>query len=57
MLRNIANEKKTGLADASRRWEHLTGEGLPYTTLLYNNINHPDDRGHLIFAEELMKFF
>lgn len=57
VLRKIANEKKVGLADVSRRWEHLAEEGIPYVTLLYNGINHPDDRGHRIFFEELIKFF
>ncbi|MBC7328118.1 hypothetical protein H5T87_08395 [bacterium] len=57
ILRKIAKEKDVGLADASRRWEHLAKEGIPYTTLLYNGINHPDDRGHQIFVEELLKFF
>lgn len=57
ILRKIAKEKGVGLADASKRWEHLAEEGIPYLTLLYNGINHPDDRGHRIFAEELLKFF
>lgn len=56
-LRQIALERNVGLADAARRWEHLWVEGLPYITLLYNGINHPDDRGHRLFAEELMRFF
>lgn len=57
ILRKIAKERGVGLADASKRWEHLSNEGIPYITLLYNGINHPDDRGHRIFAEELLKFF
>ena len=57
ILRKIAREKGVGLADASKRWEHLAKEGIPYVTLLYNGINHPDDRGHLLFVEELLKFF
>lgn len=56
-LKEIAAEKGVGLADASARWEHLSAEGLPYLTLLVNRGNHPDDRGHMIFAEELFKFF
>ena len=56
-LRSIAEEKEVGLADASKKWEHLASEGIPYTTLLLNGLNHPDSRGHLIFAQELMKFF
>ena len=56
-LRAFAEEHKLGLADASARWEHLAKEGLPYLTLLDNTINHPDDRGHRLFAEELWKCF
>lgn len=56
-LKEFAAENSVGLADASRRWEHQWVEGLPYMTLLYNVINHPDDRGHWLFVEELQKFF
>lgn len=56
-LRAFAEKRQIALADASARWEHLWKEGLPYLTLLHNTINHPDDRGHLLFAEELWKCF
>jgi lysophospholipase L1-like esterase len=56
-LRDFAGKHNVALADASARWEHLWKEGLPYLTLLNNTINHPDDRGHRIFAEELWKCF
>jgi lysophospholipase L1-like esterase len=56
-LRDFAMQHHLGLADASARWEHLAKEGLPYLTLLDNTINHPDDRGHRLFAEELWKCF
>ncbi|MBM4156222.1 MAG: SGNH/GDSL hydrolase family protein [Lentisphaerae bacterium] len=56
-LRAFAERNGLAVADASARWEHLWKEGLPYTTLLHNTINHPDDRGHRLFAEELWKCF
>lgn len=56
-LKEFAAEYNVGLADASRRWAHLWVEGIPYITYEYNNINHPDDRGHKLFVEELQKFF
>ncbi len=56
-LREFAAKHNIALADASSRWEHLAKEGIPYLTLLDNTINHPDDRGHRIFAEELWKCF
>ncbi len=54
-LREYAQKHNLALADASARWEHLWKEGLPYITLLRNGINHPDDRGHALFADELMR--
>jgi lysophospholipase L1-like esterase len=56
-VREYAQKHKLALADASARWEHLWKEGLPYVTLLRNGINHPDDRGHVLFADELMGCF
>ena len=56
-LREFAARHELALADASARWEHLWKEGLPYLTLLHNTINHPDDRGHRLFAEEMWKCF
>lgn len=56
-LREFAAKRGLALADASARWEHLWKEGLPYVTLLRNGINHPDDRGHALFADELMRCF
>ena len=56
-LHEFAEREKLGLADAASRWGHLWKEGIPYLTELHNTINHPDDRGHALFAEELMKCF
>lgn len=56
-LKIFSIENKTGLADVSARWEQLADEGIPYMTLLQNAINHPDDRGHMLFAEELLRCF
>ena len=56
-LRKICGEKKVGLADTSKRWEHLAAEGIPYFIYLRNGINHPDDLGHQLFVEELMRLF
>jgi len=56
-LRKFAASRSLALADATARWEHLWKEGVPYVTLLRNGINHPDDRGHAMFADELMGCF
>jgi len=56
-LRAFARRQGVALADASLRWGHLLREGIPYTTLLSNSINHPDDRGHELFARSLVALF
>jgi lysophospholipase L1-like esterase len=56
-LRRIAAEKQVAIADASKRWEHFALEGVPYLVHLRNGINHPDDFGHALFTEELMRLF
>jgi lysophospholipase L1-like esterase len=56
-LKAFGARHKVAIADASPRWGHLLREGIPYITLLSNNINHPDDRGHELFADALMALF
>ncbi len=56
-LRRFATDNHLALADASLRWGHLWREGIPYTTLLLNAINHPDARGMKLFADALMTLF
>lgn len=56
-LKLIARQHNVGLADTSRRWEHLESEGIPYITLLWNGINHPNDYGHTLFVKDLMNLF
>ncbi len=56
-VREVARDTGTGLVDAYRYWELLEYQGVPYETLLLNTINHPDERGHRFFVDELMRFF
>jgi lysophospholipase L1-like esterase len=56
-VRQFAAKHNVALADASLRWGHLLKEGVPYTTLLSNSINHPNDQGHTLFAQALMELF
>ena len=57
MVKEFAAQHNIAMADASRRWEHLAAQGIPPITLEANSINHPDDRGHEIFALALMELF
>lgn len=56
-LRQFAPKHGVALADASLRYGRLWRQGIPYTTLMLNSINHPDARGMAIFADALMELF
>jgi len=56
-LRGFSAQNKVALADASLRYGRLWRQGLPYTSLLLNSLNHPDRRGMKIFADALMQWF
>jgi lysophospholipase L1-like esterase len=56
-VRAFAAKHRVALADASLRYCHLVKEGIPYITLMVNSLNHPDDRGHEMFALSLMELF
>ena len=56
-LRRFAQGHPVALADASLRWGRLWRQGLPYTTLLSNGLNHPDTRGMKLFADSLLRLF
>ena len=56
-LREFAPQHQIALADASRRYGRLWRQGIPYSSLMLNSINHPDARGMKIFADSLMELF
>lgn len=56
-LRKFTAENRIPLADASLRYGRLWRQGIPYNTLMMNNINHPNTRGMKIFADSLMALF
>ncbi|MFA6292794.1 MAG: GDSL-type esterase/lipase family protein, partial [Victivallales bacterium] len=56
-LRKFTAENDIPLADTSLRYGRLWRQGIPYNTLMKNNINHPDARGMKIFADSLMALF
>ena len=56
-LREFVRENHYACADLSSRFLHLWKEGIPYNTLMRNNINHPDQRGCDFYAEEAAALF
>ena len=56
-LRQFTAKHQLALADASLRYGRLWRQGIPYSTLMLNSINHPDARGMSLFADSLMALF
>lgn len=56
-LRQFATQNPVALADASLRYGRLWRQGIPYTSLMLNSINHPDAQGMSLFADALMELF
>lgn len=52
-----AHPEHVALADAARRYGRLWRQGIPYLSLMENNINHPNVAGHRIFADALDEVF
>lgn len=45
------------VADAALRYGRLWRRGIPYQTLMENDINHPNVFGHTLFADSLLALF
>lgn len=56
-LKAFGEANNVAVADASALYCNLWRQGLPYMTLMANSINHPDARGHRVFADALMALF
>jgi hypothetical protein len=56
-LRAFAAQHHVALADASLRYGRLWRQGIPYSSLMVNSINHPNAHGMKIFADALMVIF
>ena len=53
VLRGVARERATGLADVYAAWERLTRAGEDTTARLVNGLNHPDRGMHALAAETM----
>lgn len=56
-LREFAKDHPVALAEGSLRFGRLWRQAIPYSSLMLNSINHPDERGMSLFADALMELF
>lgn len=54
-MQQSAEANGAAVADAANIWANLHRVGIPYATLLANEINHPNDLGHEFFVECLIE--
>ncbi|MBC2593807.1 SGNH/GDSL hydrolase family protein [Ruficoccus amylovorans] len=57
MLRNFSSAHRIPCADVSARYGRLWRQGIPFLTLMTNQINHPNRTGLEIYADALMALF
>jgi lysophospholipase L1-like esterase len=50
-------KNNVALADGAKRYGRLWRQGIPYMTLMVNDINHPNEEGMKLFADALMELF
>lgn len=53
VLRKLAHEYSLPFADVTALWDYNLSCGKTYESLLNNDINHPNDFGHSIYADAL----
>jgi len=56
-VREFCTKKDVALADGAKRYGRLWRQGIPYSTLMVNDINHPNKEGMQLFADALMELF
>jgi lysophospholipase L1-like esterase len=56
-LRRLAARYGTAIADVQLGWQAELAAGKSHASLLVNNVNHPNEYGHGIYARTLEKLF
>jgi lysophospholipase L1-like esterase len=56
-VREFCRKNNVAIADGAKRYGRLWRQGIPYTTLMVNDINHPNKAGMKLFADALMELF
>jgi lysophospholipase L1-like esterase len=56
-VRQFCAKNNVALADGAKRYGRLWRQGIPYSTLMSNDINHPNKEGMKLFADALMELF
>ncbi len=56
-VRRVASEMDVGFVDVYGAWMERVRQGTPLSSLILPGLDHPNEAGYKIIAEELMKLF
>jgi acyl-CoA thioesterase-1 len=56
-IERVAGEMEVGFVDVYGAWMKSVGQGTPLASLILSGLDHPNEAGYRIIAEELMKLF
>jgi lysophospholipase L1-like esterase len=56
ILEDVAEEMGVGFVDVYGAWMERVAEGVPLESLILPGLDHPNELGYKIIAEELMRF-
>jgi len=56
-LEDVAEEMGVGFVDVCGAWMRRVADGVPLESLILPGLDHPNELGYRIIAEELMRFF
>lgn len=54
-LRELGTKYEVGVADVQRLWLEELSAGKTHESLLLNNVNHPNDYGHRLYAKAFIR--
>ncbi|HII06856.1 MAG TPA: SGNH/GDSL hydrolase family protein [Methanotrichaceae archaeon] len=57
VLEDVAEEMGVGFVDVCGAWMRKVDDGVPLNSLILPGLDHPNEAGYKIIAEELMRFF
>ncbi|HPJ30267.1 MAG TPA: GDSL-type esterase/lipase family protein [Methanothrix sp.] len=57
ILEDVAEEMGVGFVDVCGAWMQRVAGGVPLESLILPGLDHPNEQGYKIIAEELMRFF
>ncbi len=57
VLEDVAEEMGIGFVDVCGAWMRKVNDGVPLDSLILPGLDHPNEAGYRIIAEELMRFF